>query len=105
MPRGDLAVVAAHVHADRHQVPPLGLRELGGHGRNEQVTRHDLLPLYLHRRDVEEAELPDRAHDRDVSRVTERLVLHRADLPLVRPRQVEMPPPVWNASRTPTGGG
>ena len=55
--------------------------ELRRHGGDEGVARNDHLPLHEDRGVVEEAELPDRAHDGDVPRVPERLVLHRVDLP------------------------
>src|SRR2546422_10364317 len=65
----------------------LGLRELGRHGGDECVARHDVFALHLDGSEVEEAELADRPHDADVPRIAQRLVFHRADLALVRPRQ------------------
>src|SRR2546422_6289595 len=45
----------------------LGLRELGRHGGDECVARHDVFALHLDGSEVEEAELADRPHDADRS--------------------------------------
>ena len=44
------------------------------------------MPLDVHRIEIEKPELANRFHQRGVSRVPQRLVLHRRDLPLVAER-------------------
>src|SRR2546426_4941406 len=46
-----------------------------------------LFRSHLDRRQVEQPELADRLHDRDVAGIAQRLVLHGADLALVGPRE------------------
>src|SRR2546422_3587593 len=54
--RSRLPVSSPHLDPQRDQVAPLGLRELGRHGRDECVARHDFFALHLDGSEVEEAE-------------------------------------------------
>jgi hypothetical protein len=77
---------AIHRYTQRDEVASPGLRQARACGSREEIARHDLYALHVHRLQLEQAELADRLHDVRVARIPQRLVFHRRDLSLVPER-------------------